>query len=109
MPISGRFWDAHRHYAIGNLFANPGEDVEEPFGTFLGILIYGIAANACYTFGWFTEVNSGAGESTLALAKRKKLFRRGMIFSIALTLAPGLLIPLLWLLFGFHHHLNNGR
>jgi hypothetical protein len=96
-------------YAVGSLFLNPGEDVEEPLGTIFGVILYGVAANACYTLGWFTELICDVGDSAFALAKREKLFRRGMIFSIVLTLVPGILIPLLWIIFGFHHHLIDGR
>ncbi len=71
-------------------------------GLLVGVIVYGITANLCYTLGWTTELiwrGLAGGEIDL----RRKVFRRGMIFSVGLTLLPSVLIPLVWLVFGFQH------
>jgi hypothetical protein len=88
---------------IGSHFTNPGEDVEEPLGIILGVLIYGTGANACYTLGWLTELGWGGSKPNRTETQRRKIFRRGMTFSVVLTLVPSVLIPLLWVVFGFQH------
>lgn len=88
---------------IGGRLAHPGEDMKEPLGLILGVVVYGIAANICYTLGWTTELIWRGSDRNDADELRRKVFRRGMIFSIALTLLPSVLIPIMWLIFGFHH------
>jgi len=58
----------------------------------IGILAYGIIANICYTGGWIAELllaKFKAGARTGVFGVRG--FRFGMMFSIALTLSPGVL------------------
>lgn len=86
---------------IGDRFASPGEDVEEPIGIVIAVVAYAIAANLCYSLGWITELLWSGGDTARTEAFRPRIFRLGMIISIVLTLLPGILIPLAWVLFGF--------
>jgi hypothetical protein len=88
-------------FAIGSRLVTPGEDVEEPLGIILGVIIYGVAANACYTLGWITELLWSWGDTQSTEANRSKVFRVGIIFSVVLTLSPGVLIPAIWAIWGF--------
>ena len=85
---------------IGTRFADAQEDVGSPF---IQAFVYGVLANVCYTLGWITELARGGIDRNRVIVQRQKLFRRGMIFSVVLTLLPGVLIPLLWIVSGFHH------
>ena len=55
------------------------------------VLAYGLAANACYTFGWITEllVERWLGRPLYGLGPA--LFRHGMVFSVGLSFLPVLL------------------
>jgi hypothetical protein len=87
---------------IGSRLAQPGEDVEEPLGIIVGVIVYAVAANAFYTLGWITEILWSGGDSARTEAIRPKVFRLGVIFSIVLTLLPGILVPIAWAIWGFH-------
>lgn len=62
----------------------------------VGAIIYGTAANACYTLGWMAELVAlrvwGRGAPDMG----PLLFRQGVIFSVGLTLLPVLLMAFLW-------------
>ena len=59
-------------------------------------VVYGIAANACYTLGWLAELAARAVWGRRAPDLGPLLFRQGLIFSVGLTLFPVLLMALLW-------------
>ncbi len=84
---------------VGSWVLPPGEDAMEPIALVIGIVGYGIAANACYTLGWITEIQWNGGDSSQTRALRPKVFRLGLIFSLILTLSPAVIVPLLWLVF----------
>ena len=86
---------------VGGRLVKPGEDVEEPLGMILGIVAYAVAANLCYSLGWITELLWSGGDTSRTEPLRPKIFRLGLIASIALTLLPGILIPLAWAIWGF--------
>lgn len=86
---------------VGGRLVAPGEDIEEPLGIIFFALIYGVAANACYTLSWLTEIYWTRGDPTHSAALRPKLFWAGVIFSVLLTFAPALLITLIWFVRGF--------
>ena len=88
---------------IGRRYVNPGEDVIEPMAMFAGAAVFGVAANLCYTLGWITELLWSRGDTSRTEAIRPKVFRAGVIFSAGLTLLPAILVPLLWVLWGFNH------
>ena len=78
-----------------------GEDAIEPMGLILGIVLYGLTANLCYTLGWVYELRSQSSLSARDLNKAKRLFRDGLLASCVLTSAP------LW--FGFLYYLTHPR
>ena len=88
---------------VGSKLVHPGEDVIEPLATIVFGLTYAVGANVLYTLGWITELLWSGGDTTRTSAQRPSIFRKGVIFSIAITLAPAILIPLLWWIFGFQH------
>lgn len=88
---------------VGSHFVGPGEDVEEPVGLLVGVILYGIAANALYTLGWITELLWSWGDTSRTEALRRRVFYAGLIVSSIITLLPAALIPALWVVFGFQH------
>ena len=86
---------------IGSRLVKPGEDVEEPIGILIAVLLYGIGANLCYTLGWITELIWGWGDTSRTETVRPKIFRAGLVFSAILTILPAILIPAAWAVFGF--------
>jgi hypothetical protein len=87
---------------IGSRLAKPGEDVEEPLGIVAGVIAFALAANACYTLGWIAEIIWSGGDIARTEAMRPKVFRVGIIFSVVVTLLPGILVPVAWAIWGFH-------
>jgi len=63
---------------------------------FIGIILYGLAANLCYTLGWITELLWAWGDTARTEKIRPKIFRVGLVFSASLTLLPAMAIPLIW-------------
>jgi hypothetical protein len=86
---------------IGNHLVKPGEDLAEPIGMLIGIIIYAVMANICYSLGWITELVWSAGDTTKTEMRRQKVFQLGLIFSIGLTLMPAVVIFLVWASSGF--------
>jgi hypothetical protein len=82
-------------------YASPGEDLGNPAFLIVGIVVYGIAAKLAYTLGWLTEILWSAGNTRLTEASRVRIYQIGLIFSVALTLLPALLIPVLRLMLDF--------
>jgi hypothetical protein len=75
----------------GSAAVKPGTDFEEPIAMLLGPFLYGIAANVCYSFGWIVDVLLFRG------TPRIKLYKTGVVFSLALTALPGIWGALAWL------------
>ena len=86
---------------------------DPPLFVLIGILLYGIAANACFTGGWLAELivrkiwpSEADRFSTLSLSF-------GVIFSVLLTLTPAIVIGtagifgLIGRLFGVAHNHTN--
>lgn len=84
------------------MLVQPGDDVVEPLAGMIVAFLYIISANLCYTLGWITELLWSRGDTSLTEAARPIIYRRGLIFSVVVTAAPGLLVPLAWAIFGFH-------
>jgi hypothetical protein len=59
-----------------------------PISLPLGIIFYGLAANACYTLGWLTEALWSSGDDSRTKGLRSKVFWLGTAFSIVVTLSP---------------------
>ncbi|HET7464001.1 MAG TPA: hypothetical protein VFJ82_22285 [Longimicrobium sp.] len=62
----------------------------------MGSVMYGIAANVCYTLGWVTELAARALWGRRAPDIGPLLFRQGLIFSVGLTLLPVLMFAMVW-------------
>jgi hypothetical protein len=77
----------------GSRLLGPGTSFGSPF---IGIILYGLAANLCYTLGWITELLWGWGDTAQTERIRPKVFRVGLFFSACLTLIPAIAIPLMW-------------
>ena len=60
-------------------------------------MVYGIAANVCYTLGWMIELAARAVWGRQAPDLGPLLFRQGLIFSVGLTLLPVLVMTFLWI------------
>jgi hypothetical protein len=87
---------------IGGMFAKPGEDVIEPLGLLAGGVVFGILANLLYTLGWISELLWSGGDTARSESLRPRVFWLGLIGSVLLTLAPAVLVPLLWMVFHVH-------
>ena len=57
-------------------------------------LVYGLAANVCYSMGWGAELLARVVWGRQAPRMGPLLFRQGLIFSVGLTLLPALAITL---------------
>jgi hypothetical protein len=88
---------------IGSHLTTPGEDIMEPPGLFVGVILYGIAANIFYTLGWISELLWGGGDTSRTEPFRRRVFIIGLVASSVITLFPSVLISALWLALGFQH------
>jgi len=79
----------------GSRIVGPDADFGNPF---LGVILYAIVANLCYTLGWITELLWAWGNTAQTEAIRPKVFRAGLIFSAVLTLLPAIVLPLIWVI-----------
>ena len=75
----------------GSAAVRPGVDFEEPLAMIFGPPLYAIFANICYSLGPILDVIAFRGRP------RKALFRAGLLFSVFITLVPGLLAVFAWL------------
>jgi hypothetical protein len=83
---------------IGDRLFPRGEDAIEPMALFLLVPLYAVAANIAYTVSWISELIWSGGDTTRTEAIRPRVFYLGLVFSIALTLAPAILIPAVWII-----------
>lgn len=67
-----------------------------------GIVLYGLAANICYTIGWITEWAWSSGNTDLTRSARSRIYNAGLILSVFLTAAPAYLALLLLIVKLFH-------
>lgn len=67
---------------------------DPPIAAVFAILLYAVAANVCYTGGWIVEIAARRFRPAKA-ARLKELFFFGTLFSVGLTLLPGVLLLLL--------------
>jgi hypothetical protein len=85
---------------------------DPPGFALVGILIYGIIANICFTGGWLAELLVRRIWPREADRFATSSFSLGLVFSVLLTLAPGIVIGaagifgLLGHLFGVVHKQN---
>jgi hypothetical protein len=82
---------------IGSTIVQPGEDFEEPLALLMGILLFGFAVNASYTFGWILEIRICDGDPNKRRAYRLRNFRRWLAWSCAVASLPAWFSVLAWL------------
>lgn len=58
----------------------------------LGTIVYGVAANICYTAGWIVENLVERWLKRPIYGLGPALFRHGLVFSVGLTLLPAVVI-----------------
>ncbi len=68
-----------------------------------GVILYGLAANVCYTIGWITEWAWSSGNTNLTRNVRPRIYNAGLIFSVLLTAAPAYLALILLIIKIIHH------
>jgi hypothetical protein len=66
----------------------PGGGGGSPLLVLIGIFLYGLSANICYTSGWIAELVARSVWKQKALHFGEIAFALGLIFSILLTLLP---------------------
>jgi hypothetical protein len=74
-----------------------GEDVIEPLALALGVVLYGITANVCYTSGWIVELAGRKADELHARARAQKQFLLGLWLSCLLTTTPFWFGLIFWL------------
>jgi hypothetical protein len=79
-----------------------GEDAIEPMALFIGVSLYAIVANLCYTLGWITELILRRYDPQLARKSAPRMFRFGLWFSCALTTLPFWYSCVFWVFFRSH-------
>jgi hypothetical protein len=80
------------------MFAMPPLEDPMPWQfTVFGAVLYGTAANMCYSFGWMAELFLRRYISHDTGPVGAALFRYGFAFSIGLTLVPAGVATLAWL------------
>ena len=79
-----------------------GQDAIEPFALAVGVVVYAIMANLCYTLGWIVELDGGNADSRHQRVQAKRLFLAGLWFSSLLTSLPFWLGLVFWLLHRNH-------
>lgn len=62
-----------------------------------GTILYAVAANACYTLGWMAELVSRACFAEKSRHMGPMLLTLGLVFSMAITIACALIIPVAFL------------
>jgi hypothetical protein len=85
------WWESRRvpyNLIVGNEFGLPDPPI---FGVFL-VLLYGIGANLCYTFGWIGELSIARLWPREADRFASRSFSLGLPLSVLLTLTPGLIL-----------------
>jgi hypothetical protein len=73
-------------FALERLFFDPGPIELTPF--VIAPIVYGIAANICYTAGWVVENLVERWLKRPIYGLGPALFRHGLVFSVGLTLLP---------------------
>lgn len=68
---------------------------DPPFFALLAVAAYGLMANLCYTGGWVAELLVRKIWPEQASAFGKISFFLGLIFSILLTLVPGIVVSII--------------
>ncbi len=83
---------------IGSILLKPGDDVEEPLVLVLGVLLYAVACNLCYTLGWICEIALFSHARDAGVVFRKRAFLLGLLVSCAVPTVPLMLFVIGWFL-----------
>lgn len=67
---------------------HPQRSAMADFGLVIGVGLYGLAANACYTLGWMADLSLRKVFGIRAPDIAPVLLRYGFVFSLGLTLLP---------------------
>jgi hypothetical protein len=81
-----------------------GEDAIEPMLLFVGVVVYGVMANLCYTLGWIIELRSRKTDPLAARRRGQWMFRAGLLFSCVLTSLPFWFAGVYWITHRGHAH-----
>ena len=81
---------------IASTLIPPGDDAVEPMLLMLGIVLFGIMANVCYTLGSIVEWLWVKGSPARHDAFRSRYFRLGLSFSCLLASLPFWAVLLAW-------------
>ena len=87
MLVIGLAAIAGMEWLMGRVIAK-GEDAIEPMVLFLGVVVYAIMANLCYTLGWVIELWGRKIDPASARRRGERMFRAGLLFSCVLTSLP---------------------
>ena len=82
-----------------------GEDVIEPMGLVVVVVVYGAMANLCYTLGWVVELRRRKTDPVIARRSGWRMFRAGLLFSCVLTSLPFWFACVCWGLYRVRTHL----
>lgn len=81
-----------------------GEDAVEPMALVVGVLVYGLMANLCYTLGWVIELWGRKTDPASARRRGQWMFRVGLLFSCVLTSLPFWFAGVFWIMHRGHVH-----
>lgn len=87
---------ASMEWLMGRVISQ-GEDAIEPMVLILGVVVYGIMANLCYTLGWVIELRRRRTDPVAARQRGQWMFRAGMLFSCVLTSLPFWFACVFWI------------
>jgi len=95
-------------FAAGSIFFFD-VDLGSPLSGVIGILIYGVMANVCFTFGWVAELLVRRAWPQQADRFATESFSLGLGVSILLTLTPAILAFVVGVFFLFSRLLHVGH
>ncbi len=78
-----------------NFLGIPIGITDPPILSIFAVIVYAIMANICYTGGWITELIVASVWELQGQHFGKISFALGFIFSVLLTIIPGILIVLM--------------
>jgi len=81
---------------VGLVSLLPPQQPLFPGFPWLGVVVYGVLANVCYSCGWLAELGMRALWRDEAPFAGPAMFRQGLSFAVGLTLLPIPLAVLSW-------------
>jgi hypothetical protein len=74
----------------------PGEDAIEPLGLIVGVVVFPVAINVCYTLGWLVELVVRGIRPSTTPRFAPVLLGLGLGFSVALVSLPAVIWTAIW-------------